>query len=326
MKCAILGAGAIGTLIAGQMSEVDGVELLLCSREEQAMALSVLGLQLEIDGDTKQIPPSGWVVIADELNHLHGDDFPEGWIRNTDVVMICSKSSSTTELSEIAAMLLSSNGFVISLQNGITNENILAEKCGSHRTLGALTTHGATRLGPGITKWAGKGEIVIGNLGVKSDQESDQVSHLLHVLENADLEPRWSDSIKSELWMKLLLNCAVNPLAAICGVSNGTLLESSDLHAQSIGVMIEAAQIGRSIGIQLPDDEALIERLDSVLVATSDNDCSMLQDVRRGRITEIDSINGEILKVAEQVGIPCPLNAQLVALIKGIESTLYLGA
>ena len=65
MKCAILGAGAIGTLIAGQMSEVDGVELLLCSREEQAMALSVLGLQLEIDGDTKQIPPTGWVVVAD---------------------------------------------------------------------------------------------------------------------------------------------------------------------------------------------------------------------------------------------------------------------
>ena len=120
----------------------------------------------------------------------------------------------------------------------------------------------------------------------------------------------------------MLLNCAVNPIPAICGVSNHTLLESSELHDLSVSVMLEAAQVGRSVGVSLPDDGYLIERLDQVLVATSSNDCSMLQDVRRGSRTEIDSINGEILKVAEQSGIPCPLNSQLVTLVKGIESTL----
>ena len=316
MKCAILGVGSIGTLVAGQLSKYENLELLLCSRGEQAMALTALGLQLEIDKSTETVAPNRWTVF--DTN----EEVPDSWRNQVDVVIICSKTRSTHEMSVIASKLISTEGLVLSLQNGISNENIIAEHCGRQRTLGALTTHGATRLGPGITRWAGVGEVVIGGIVGNIDRDSERISNLIELLGNVGLNPRWSDEIESELWVKLLLNCAVNPIAAICGVSNHALLESSDLHDLSVSVMLEAAQVGRSVGVSLPDDSYLIERLDQVLVATSSNDCSMLQDVRRGSRTEIDSINGEILKVAEQSGIPCPLNSQLVTLVKGIESTL----
>ena len=239
------------------------------------------------------------------------------------MVLLCSKANATEELAAVAAHLLSSEGVVISLQNGIANENILARFCGSHRVLGALTTHGATRLEPGKTKWAGRGEIVIGNCGGNLTSQSPQVAELLNHLHSAELNPRWSENIDAELWLKLLLNCAINPLAAICGCSNGGLLESPHLHEQSLSTLLEAAMVGRTIGIDLPQDESLMEQLDLVLAATAENDCSMLQDLRRGATTEIDSINGEVLRIAEQAGIACPLNAQLVALVKGVENSLH---
>ena len=317
MKCAILGAGAIGTLVAGQLSQIDAVDILLFSRREQAMALAAFGLKLETESETISIPSSRWSVVES------GENTPSDWTGATDVVLLCSKANATEELAAVAAHLLSSEGFAISLQNGIANENILARFCGSHRTLGALTTHGATRLEPGKTKWAGRGEIVIGNCGGNFTSESPQVAELLNHLHSAELNPRWSDNIDSELWLKLLLNCAINPLAAICGCSNGALLESPQLHEQSLATLLEAAMVGRAIGIDLPQDESLFEQLDLVLAATAENDCSMLQDLRRGARTEIDYINGEVLRIAEQAGIACPLNTQLLALVKGVENSLH---
>jgi len=317
MRCAILGAGAIGTLVAAQLSQIDAVELLLYSRREQAMALAALGLRMESESTSTSVPPSRWTVVES------GENLPSDWAGATDVVLLCSKANASEELAAVAAHLLSSEGFTISLQNGISNENILAKHCGSHRTLGALTTHGATRLEPGITKWAGRGEIVMGNCGGNLTAESPPVAELLTHLHSAELNPRWSENIDAELWLKLLLNCAINPLAAICGCENGSLLESPQLHEQSVATLLEAALVGRAIGIELPQDEFLMEQLDLVLAATAENDCSMLQDLRRGAITEIDSINGEVLRIAEKAGIACPLNSQLVALVKGIENSLH---
>jgi 2-dehydropantoate 2-reductase len=316
MKCAILGAGAIGTLVAAQLSRIDEVELLLCSRREQALALAAIGLRLETESMPTSIPSSRWTVVE------FGETLPSDWAAATDVVILCSKTNASEELSAVAARLLSSEGFTISLQNGISNENILAGYCGSNRTLGALTTHGATRLEPGVTRWAGRGEIVIGNCGGNLTAESPLVAELLTHLEAVELNPRWSENIVVELWLKLLLNCAINPLAAICGCNNGELLESAELHEQSVATMLEAAKVGRMVGIDLPGDESLIEQLNIVLASTAENDCSMLQDIRRGAITEIDSINGEVLKIAEHAGLACPLNSQLVALVKGIENSL----
>ena len=316
MKCAIIGAGSIGSLVAAQIATSTDTELLLCSKGDSALALMALGLQLQTPVGDVIVDPTRWIVVQNNA------EIPNEWLNSTDVVMVCTKASATIEIAPIAARLLSSEGVVLSLQNGISNEHQLAEVCGRHRTIGALTTHGATRVSTGITRWAGEGEIVIGPLSSGISSSEPRFEAVFDMLQKSSLNPRISESIESELWSKLLLNCAINPIAAICGVTNGSLFSIQELHEQAISTMLEAAAIGRAIGIALASDEDLIDRLDTVLQSTAANECSMLQDIKRGVITEIDAINGEILKIAEKVGIPCPLNSQLVTLIKGIENSL----
>ena len=121
--------------------------------------------------------------------------------------------------------------------------------------------------------------------------------------------------------LKLLLNVAINPLAAICGVRNGEILSNSDFRDQAQAAMHEAALVVAAEGIDLSDID-LERRLDEVLGATADNRCSMLQDVMAGRPTEIDAICGEVVRMAEGHGLPTPLNQQLLTMVKGIEHSL----
>lgn len=317
VKIAILGVGAIGGIVAASLASLKNVELLLHSRSEQGMALMTLGLEVGGIGSGMHIPPTRWQVRQD------GEPVPIGWENSAEVAIICSKSASTVGLASAAFELLSADGLVLSLQNGVGNEAKLAEICGRNRTLGALTTHGATRVGLGRVHWAGRGEVVLGVMpGSTLDENSENVQSLVQIFERAELNPRWSADIESELWVKLLLNCAINPLAAICGVKNGALLEVAELHEQAAATMLEAAVIGRAVGAAIPDDGDLIDTLDMVLAATAENDCSMLQDVRSGRLTEIEAITGQVIRLAEQVGIACPLNLQQLALIRGIEAGL----
>ncbi len=120
------------------------------------------------------------------------------------------------------------------------------------------------------------------------------------------------------LWSKLLINVAINPLAAICGVRNGELLTRPDLHQQALDAMHEAASVALAEGVDLSDFDLEVE-LDEVLAATAENRCSMLQDVMAGRSTEIGAICGEVVRRGEEHGIPTPLNQQLLTLVRGIE-------
>jgi 2-dehydropantoate 2-reductase len=119
------------------------------------------------------------------------------------------------------------------------------------------------------------------------------------------------------LWQKLLLNVAINPIAAICGVTNGALL-GEEMFNQSEATMLEAANVARMEGVSLPSDEELVNRLRSVLESTSENFCSMLQDVKDGRETEIEMMCGEVVRRGERSGVPTPLNAMLTSQIKAL--------
>ncbi|HJM87747.1 MAG TPA: ketopantoate reductase C-terminal domain-containing protein, partial [Candidatus Thalassarchaeaceae archaeon] len=126
------------------------------------------------------------------------------------------------------------------------------------------------------------------------------------------------------LWHKLLLNVAINPLAAICGVRNGELLAQPELHEQALSAMLEAAQVASAEGVDLSDFDCFTE-LNRVLEATAANRCSMLQDVMAGRVTEIDSLCGEVVRRGEEYGIATPLNQQLLTLVRGIEHSTKTG-
>ena len=140
---------------------------------------------------------------------------------------------------------------------------------------------------------------------------------LLSVLEQAGLSPQWSNDGIAIIWRKVLLNIAINPIAAIAGVENGALLRPN-LFSSALSTMLEGASVARLERVPLPDDSELEEHLRQVLNATSENMCSMLQDLRNGRRTEIKFLNQAIVERGERVGIQTPLNQVLAAMITAL--------
>ena len=295
MRIAVLGAGSIGCLIAAKLVDA-GHNVHVHARGEHGAILAISGLKISGLWN-KEILPEQWTVSLDEAGIHHSLE------KSFDQVIITSKSKDTRKLSKIAALL--TNGPVLSLQNGLGNLEILEEFVFENSAVG-VTTNAVKRLEPGCIEWVGKGDLFIG--GVKGVD-------FTKTLECLDAE--YSDDLSSILWNKLLLNVAINPLAAICGVTNGELM-SEPLLSQAESTMMEAANVARLLGISIADDHELLQNLHSVLQSTADNICSMLADVKAGKETEIDVLCGQVVLRGERLGVPTPLNSMLLTQIKSL--------
>tara|TARA_B100001123_G_scaffold402886_1_gene490851 strand:- start:157 stop:1119 length:963 start_codon:yes stop_codon:yes gene_type:complete len=316
MRVAVLGVGAIGGLVASRLARA-GCEVLLCARGETAQALEAVGLLLDTpDGRTIALAPDRWTVFD-----TNEPEFPvelQGW---ADYAILCGKSYDVPKLCKIADTVLSLNGIAMCISNGIGHMEKLANFVGKHRVLGASTTHGAIRIGPGEVRWTSRGAIKMGGF-VGSDLEpvEPRVDSLMSALDEAGLNPIWSEEINKTIWTKLLLNVAINPVCAIAGVLNGEMLLHPQLFETGLAAMEEASRIATAEGVDLTDFD-LAQSLEDLCRATADNRVSMLQDIMAGRETEIDSICGEVVKRGEALGIPTPRNQTLHALVKGIEQS-----
>lgn len=295
MRIAVLGAGSIGCLVAAKLVE-SGHDVLVHARGEHGAMLAVSGLEITGLWDYS-ISPEQWTVSLDEAG-IH-----PSLEKSFDQAIITSKAIDTDSLCKIASML--TDGPVLSLQNGLGNHEILQNHFFENSAVG-VTTNAVKRKSPGKIEWVGKGNLVIG--GAKGEIFCETLEIL-----SAD----YSNDVSNIIWNKLLLNVAINPLAAICGVLNGEL-RFEPLLSQSESVMLEAAKIARMMGITISDDQELIQNLHSVLDSTAENECSMLADVKAGRETEIDFLCGQVVLRGEKLGIPTPLNSMLLSQIKSL--------
>lgn len=304
MRIGIVGAGSIGSLIAGCLSKTQ-CDLLLYGRGLHAAHLTVEGLQIE--GLVEEsIPPNRWEVLLEE------HDLPESVHASCDVVVLTGKSSAFDDHLDVAKLLLRNDGIVFTLANGLGHEERLVHAFGAHRVLASTTTHGAYRPEPGLLHWAGRGHVSIGPF--MHPHEEATLSSFMQLLSDAGLHPQWEEDGRVMLWNKMLLNIAINPLAGLLGKENAALLEPS-LFETSVTIMLEGARIARLEGVKIAQNELLIDNLRDVLVKTSNNYCSMLQDIRAGRETEIHSLNAEVCRRGEMLGIPTPLNQLLTSVI-----------
>ena len=316
MRVAVLGVGAIGGLVASRLARA-GCEVLLCARGETAHALAAVGLLLDTpDGRTVALAPDRWTVFDTTQG-----DIPvelQGW---ADYAILCGKSYDVLDLCRICDKVLSLNGLAMCLSNGIGHMDKLANFVGKHRVVGASTTHGAIRIGPGEIRWTSRGAVKMGAF-VGSDLEpvEPRIDSLMSAFDEAGLNPIWSEDINKTIWSKLLLNVAINPVCAIAGVLNGEMLLHPELFETGLAAMEEAGRIASAEGVDLTDFD-LAQSLEDLCRATADNRVSMLQDIMAGRQTEIDSICGEVVKRGEALGIPTPRNQTLHALVKGIEQS-----
>jgi len=312
MRIAILGVGSIGGVLLGALSDTDA-ELVAIARGENSRLLSEGGLVLHTpEGSIEVIPAERFATVDSEAGPL-----PPELRGSCDAALICGKADSTPILAQIAEELLNEGGVAASLQNGMGHAETLAHRLGRTRTLGGTTTHGAWR-GETGTHWVGRGNIRLGRLD--NSPPEGAAAMLMAKLNEARLDPEWSDDIQRTIWTKILLNVAINPVCAIAGVRNGALLEVPELWEQAYSAMQEAAAVAGASGADLSDLD-LEGTLRMVAGTTAQNRCSMLQDVMAGRQTEIDELCGAVVSLGESVGVATPRNAMLHALVRGIHTS-----
>lgn len=304
MRITIVGAGAMGSLFGGMLSRVAEV-CLLDPWAEHIAAIRRDGLRIE--------EPSGDVVAALEAATDPSEVGP------TDLAIIFVKSHRTQWASDLAARFLKPGGLALTLQNGIGNRDVIVRVLGEHRAWQGTTAHGATLLGPGHVRHAGSGLTHVEN---KPGLE-EQIQEIASLFGQAGIETHVSPDVDSLLWGKLVINVGINALTALLRVRNGVLSEAEGPRALMERAVEEAVQVAHAKGVTLPYADPR-QRVREVAVATGANLSSMLQDVLRGSPTEIDVINGVIVRQGRQLGVPVPVNESLTALVKAVEETYAL--
>lgn len=304
MRITIVGAGAMGSLFGGMLSRVAEVSLLDPWAEHVA-AIRQNGLRIE--------EPSGEIVAAVKATTAQSEIGP------TDLAIIFVKSSRTEWACETAAHFLKPSGLALTLQNGIGNRDVIARVLGEDRAWQGTTAHGATLLGPGRVRHAGRGPTHVENKpGVE-----DQIREIATLFGQAGIETDVSADVESLLWGKLVINVGINALTALLHVRNGVLGEVNGPRALMERAVEEAVLVARARGVTLPYDDPQ-QRVREVAIATGANLSSMLQDILRGSPTEIDVINGVIVRQARELGMAAPVNELLTALVKAVEETYAL--
>jgi 2-dehydropantoate 2-reductase len=225
------------------------------------------------------------------------------------------KSAATEAVARRFAALASPDAIAVTVQNGLGNEAILKSHFGPERTAAGVTAQGATFLGPGQVRHAGRGPTHV----CMSDRNNGRLAPLVEALNRAGLETHLEEEIENLIWSKLIINVGINALTALVGVPNGQLL-GSEATAGLLGELVEeAVKVARALGVRLAYEDPLA-RVREVAELTGKNRSSMLQDFDNRRATEIDFINGAVVREAEARGISVPVNRTVTQLIKAVEA------
>ncbi|MEI9475324.1 MAG: 2-dehydropantoate 2-reductase [Deltaproteobacteria bacterium] len=300
MKTVIMGAGAMGGLFGGLLAFSGADVWLVDIQREQADVIRSVGLTLE-EGDKLQI-------IGVNATH----DVTS--LGKADLVIFFVKTYHTERAVSDALALEKEDTIFLTLQNGLGNEEVICKRINRKKVMLGVTGQGATFLGPGHVRHAGRGKTFIGEL----DQEvSNRAIQVAKMFREADIDTEVSANIHELIWDKLLVNVGINALTALTELKNGQLLDYPETLRGMEVLVSEAAEVARQNGVRIEGDP--IEKVKAVAEATKGNRSSMGQDIDFRRKTEIDAINGAVVREAKRLGIPVPYNEVVTDLIKAIE-------
>jgi 2-dehydropantoate 2-reductase len=239
------------------------------------------------------------------------------------LVLFCVKSADTDDAARAMAPHLGRDAVVLSLQNGVNNvERIRAqlENRAESRVLPGLVYTAAEMAGPGHVRHTGGGSLVIGQLkAFRRADGSDQrvLDEVAALFRHAGVAVTISENVEIDLWTKLVMNSAYNAISALCGARYGEMVALPEIRAVMSDAVREVAAVAAAKGVRLPDTlvDTAIRLADGMPVTIS----STAQDMRRGRRTEIDHLNGYVVREGEALGIATPVNRTLNALMKLME-------
>lgn len=312
----IIGAGSIGLLLAADLAAAGIRTTIVARTREQADAISRRGIAVRESGGLRREsrPLSVWAEDAIGL----ADGQPA-----TDWAVLCVKQPELDEQAiETALRHAGERGRIVALQNGIGHEQRLTERIDPSRLRIAVTSCGARRMGASSVDRTGTGLTSFGAVSAEEGRLPDERDkQFASVLTTAGWRCEWADNLQKLIWDKLTVNAIINPLTALLRVPNGRLGSSPDTLALMRELYMEIDGLRRAEGIE--GEPGLWERLLEVCRKTSDNHSSMLQDVERGRQTELEWITGSLLKMAEARGMRLNVNETLYRLLK---ASMVMGA
>jgi len=299
MKVVIMGTGAMGSLFGGLLARSEEA-WLVDIRQEQIDAIRSAGLTIEEKGKMQTIRVNATSDAAS--------------IGKADLVIFFVKAYHTEKAASDALVLQKKDTVFLTLQNGLGNEEAICKHVDRKSVMLGATNHGATLLGPGRIRHAGWGKTYVGELDGKM---TDRVAQIAQVFNKAGIETVVSSNIHQVVWNKLFINAGLNAVAALTGLKNGQLLDYPETLRLMDGLVSEAVEVARKKGI--PIEGSPLEKVKAVVEATRENRCSMGQDIDNRRKTEIDAINGAVVREAKRLGIAVPYNQMITDLVKVIE-------
>lgn len=289
MNITIIGAGAIGTMLATRLSNNNKIKLMIKPEHTNLKERRAIILR-EISGEERNI----------------NVDF-EDKVMETDLIIIAVKSY---DLPPIVNNLAEMKTPIMCCQNGLHSLNYIKENIEVERLSYLVTGTGSSKIEPGLSHHKGDGFTYIGEL---SNKETDIMKNICDSLTNNNMKCEIVEDIGNYIWLKTIINSAINPVATISNVKNGELREQR-LNEYMKNICKESTKVALKTGIELPLNPW--NEINSIIEKTADNKCSMLQDIENNQMTEIDAINGEIVRIADREGIPAPYNKKITTEIK----------
>ncbi|WP_277183626.1 ketopantoate reductase family protein [Caballeronia sp. BR00000012568055] len=294
MKVAVMGAGAVGCYYGGMLARA-GHDVVLIARPHHVDAIRHNGLRL----DTQTF---------DEQVRLDASTEPDA-VKGAKLVLFCVKSPDTDHAAQALAPHLEADALILCLQNGVENAERVRELL-PQETAAAVVYVASEMAGPGHIRHHGRGELVI--------EPSSVSEELARVFAQAGVPTEISDNVRGALWAKLVLNCAYNALSALSRLPYGKLVQGEGVTRAMRDVVDECLAVAKADGVTIPGDvDAAVRR---IAESMPNQFSSTAQDLMRGKRSEIDHLNGLIVRRGEALGVPTPANRMLHVLVRLIES------
>jgi 2-dehydropantoate 2-reductase len=295
-KIAVVGAGAVGGYFGGMLARA-GAPVVFIGRPAFVDAVKRNGLLL----DTTQFKEHVKVEASSDLAAA----------RDAEIVLFCVKTTDTAATARALAPLLAKNALVVSMQNGVDNAEQIHAASGLH-ALAAAVYVAASVPSPGTVKHVGRGDLVVGPKNVATER-------IAAVFERAGVPCKISDHLAAELWTKLVWNCGLNAVSALGKATYGDITANEDARQLVEGAVFEAIFVAKAAGVHLPlldDPKAAMTGGYKIAQAMAATRSSTAQDMMRGKKTEIDSLNGFIVRKGRELHVPTPINHALFTLVK----------
>ncbi|BAN25444.1 ketopantoate reductase family protein [Caballeronia insecticola] len=294
MKVAVMGAGAVGCYYGGMLARA-GHDVVLIARPQHVEAIMREGLRL----DTQHFDERVRVSASIEASAVKG----------AELVLFCVKSTDTDSAAQALAPYLDGDALVLSLQNGVENAARLRELL-PQEAAAAVVYVASEMAGPGHIRHHGRGELVI--------EPSTMSEAVARAFVDAGVPTEISDNVRGALWAKLVLNCAYNALSAITQMPYGKLVQGEGVTRAMRDIVDECLAVATADGVTIPGDvDAAVRRIAETM---PNQFSSTAQDLARGKKSEIDHLNGLIVRRGEALGVPTPANRLLHVLVRLIEN------